>query len=264
MKEWLNNRVAIITGASSGIGKATAYALSSKSCHVVISSRNKEKLLEIEKDLCHLRNSVISIPSDVTDPASVRALVAATIEHFARIDYLICNAGEYFRCPVVDSTLPLIQQAMKINFFGALNCIFEVLPHMLQRGKGHIIIVSSMDAKKGIPPDSAYVASKAAMAGYADVMRQELRQYGINVSTIFPARVDTPMISNLEVPFISAKIKPEKVARAIVKAMEHKKCEIIVPRFSPKLLMILNCLSPALGDWLVKIFRLSGKEQKIT
>ncbi len=220
--------------------------------------------MEIEKDLSHSRNSVISIPADVTDPASVRRMVEETIEHFARIDYLICNAGEYFRCSVVDSTLPLIQKAMNINYFGTLNCIFEVLPHMLQRGKGQIIIVSSMDAKKGIPPDSAYVASKAAIAGYADVMRQELKPYGITVSTIFPARVDTPMISHLVVPFISAKIKPEKVARAIVKAMEYKKREMIVPRCGPKFLMILNCFSPALGDWLVKFFKLSGKERKNT
>lgn len=262
MKEWLNNRVAVITEASSGLGKAIVYALSRKGCHVVISSRNKEKLMEIEKDLSHSRNSVISIPADVTDPASVRRMVEETIEHFARIDYLICNADEYFRCSVVDSTLALIQKAMNVNYFGTLNCIFEVLPHMLRRGKGHVIIVSSMDAKKGIPPDSAYVASKTAIASYADVMRQELKPYGINVSSIFIARVDTPMISDLEVSFISAKIKPEKVARAIVKAMEYKKREIIIPKYGPRLLIILNCFSPALGDWLVKFFRLSGKERK--
>ncbi len=204
-REWLNNRVAIITGASSGIGKATAYALSHKGCHVILSSRNQEKLLEIERDLSHSRNSVMSIPADITDASSVRRLMEETIEHFARIDYLICNAGEYFRCPTVDVTMQLVQQAMDINYFGTLNCIFEVLPYMVKRGKGHIIIVSSMDAKKGIPPDAVYVASKAAIAGFAEVMRQELKKYGIMVTTIFPARVDTPMISHLNVPFISAK-----------------------------------------------------------
>ena len=259
-KEWLNNRVAIVTGASSGIGKATAYALSRKGCHVVLSSRNLDKLLEIEKELSHLRNGVISVPVDITDPESVKRLIAKTLEHFARIDFLVCNAGEYFRCPVVDTTIPQIQHILNVNFFGNLNCIFEVLPHMLHRGKGQIIIVSSMDAKKGIPPDAAYVASKAALSGFAEVMRQELKGKGIIVSTIFPGRVDTPMISQLSVPGISAKIKPEKVARAIVKSLEKKKTEVIIPRVGPKLLVLVNILSPALADWLVKTFKLSGRE----
>jgi short-subunit dehydrogenase len=261
-KEWLNNRVAIITGASSGIGKATAYGLSQKGCNVVLSARNHEKLLEIEKDLSHLRTGVISISADITDVTSVERLIAKTLEHFARIDFLVCNAGEYLRCPVTKLTLSQIRQVINVNFYGTLNCIFGVLPHMLQRGKGQIVIVSSMDAKKGIPPDAAYVASKAALSGLADVMRQELKEIGIFVSTIFPGRVDTPMIAEISVPWISAKIKPEKVARAIIKALERKNAEIIVPCLGPKLLVAANTISPRFGDWLVKIFRLRGKEQK--
>jgi short-subunit dehydrogenase len=259
-KEWLNNRVAIITGASSGIGKATAHALSRKGCHVVLSSRNLDKLLEIEKELSHFRNGVISVPVDITNPESVARLIAKTIEHFTRIDFLICNAGEYFRSPVIKTTIPQIQHIMKVNFFGNLYCIFEVLPHMLHRGKGQIVLVSSMDAKKGIPPDAAYVASKAAISAFTEVMRQELKDQGITVSTIFPARVDTPMISQISVPWISAKIKPEKVARSIVKSLEKKKSEIIVPKVGPRLLILMNTLSPALADWLVRVLELGGKE----
>jgi short-subunit dehydrogenase len=261
-KEWLNNRVAIVTGASGGIGKATAYGLSQKGCNVVLSARNHEKLLEIEKDLSYLRTGVISIPADITDPISVERLISKTLEHFARIDFIVCNAGEYFRCPVANLTISQIQRVFNVNFYGNLNCIFGVLPHMLQRGKGQIVIVSSMYAKKGLPPDAAYVASKAALSGLADVMRQELKESGIVVSTIFPARVDTPMISEISVPWISAKIKPQKVARAIIKALERKNAEIIVSSLGPKLLVAANTISPRLGDWLVKIFRLSGKEQK--
>jgi len=259
-KEWLNNRVAIVTGASSGIGKATAIALSRKGCHVVLCSRNLDKLLEIEKELSHLRNGIISIPVDITDPESVARLVTKTLEHFARIDFLICNAGEYLRCPAVRTTMAQIQHMLEVNFFGNLNCIYGVLPHMLNRGKGQIVIVSSMDAKKGIPPDAAYVASKAAISGFADVMRQELKAQGIKVTTIFPARVDTPMVSKLAVPPISSKIPPEKVAKVIVKSLEKKKTEIIVPGFGPKFLVLANIVSPAFADWLIKFFKLGGKE----
>jgi len=259
-KEWLNNRVAIITGASSGIGKATAIALSRKGCHVVLCSRNLDKLLEIEKELSHLRNGVISIPVDITDPESVAGLVTKTLEHFARIDFLVCSAGEYLRCPAVKTSMTQIQHLLEVNFWGNLNCIYGVLPHMLKRGKGQIVIVSSMDAKKGIPPDAAYVASKAAISGFADVLRQELRAQGIKVTTIFPGRVNTPMISQLAVPWISAKIPPEKVAKVIVKSLEKKKTEIIVPGLGPKFLVLVQTISPALADWLVNFFKLGGKE----
>jgi hypothetical protein len=259
-KEWLNNRVAIVTGASSGIGKATAIALSRKGCHVVLCSRNLDKLLAIEKELSHLRNGIISTQVDITDPESVTGLVTKTLEHFARIDFLICSAGEYLRCPAVRTSMTQIRHLLEVNFFGNLNCIYGVLPHMLKRGKGQIVIVSSMDAKKGIPPDAAYVASKAAISGFADVLRQELKESGIKITTIFPGRVNTPMISQLTVPRISAKIKPEKVAKAIVKSLEKKKTEIIVPGLGLKFLFLVQTLSPAFADWLVNFFKLGGKE----
>jgi len=190
-KEWLNNRVAIITGASSGIGKATAIALSRKGCHVVLCSRNLDKLQEIEKELSHLRNGVISIPVDITDPESVAGLVTKTLEHFARIDFLVCSAGEYLRCPAVKTSMTQIQHLLEVNFWGisivSMGCFLICLSG--ERTDRHCFFNGR---EKGYPSDAAYVASKAAISGFADVLRQELKAQGIKVTTIFPEELILP------------------------------------------------------------------------
>jgi short-subunit dehydrogenase len=118
-----------------------------------------------------------------------------------------------------------------------------------------------MDARKGIPPDAPYVAAKFALSGFGDVLRQELRGTGVSVSIIYPGRVDTPMIENLRVPWISAKIPAEAVARAILRAVRRRQPEVILPAQS-KLLVYLNTISPALADWAVRWFHLEGWEDE--
>jgi short-subunit dehydrogenase len=130
---------------------------------------------------------------------------------------------------------------------------------MRTQGSGHIVLVSSMDGKKGVPPDAPYVVAKFALAGFGDVLRQELHGTGVDVTTVFPGRVDTPLIATLKVPWISAKIPPEAVARAIVTAIRRRQAEVIVP-FRARLLLWANALSPRLGDWAVRTFRLEGWE----
>lgn len=139
---------------------------------------------------------------------------------------------------------------MAVNFHGCLYGILEVLPHMVERKTGHLVVVSSVDGKKGLPLDGAYVASKFAVTGLTDVLRQELRGTGVHVSTILPGRVDTPMIANLTVPKISAKIPPEQVANAIVGAILKKKPEVPVPYFGSKTFICLSNISPQIGDWI--------------
>lgn len=101
---------------------------------------------------------------------------------------------------------------------------------MMAQGSGHIVLVTSMDAKKGIPRDAPYVAAKFALAGFGDVLRQELYGSGVAVTTLFPGRVDTPMIEHLKVPWISAKISPEVVARATVRAIVRRQPESLANR----------------------------------
>ncbi len=249
---YFTDKVAIVTGASSGIGRATAVALSASGATVVAASRNENSLAALREAVESSGGSIAVIPANVTDNASVADLVRRTVGRFGRVDILVCSAGMYVRRPVRELSLEDYEQAMSINFYGVIHCIHAVLPLMLARKTGHIVVISSIDGKKGLPPDGAYVASKYAVNGLLDVLRQELRGSGIDVSTILPGRVDTPMIASLKVPFVSRKISGDRVARAVLLAIRRKRAEIIVPALGPKILVVLSAISPRLGDWLVR------------
>ncbi|MFO7619959.1 MAG: SDR family NAD(P)-dependent oxidoreductase, partial [Bacteroidales bacterium] len=130
-------------------------------------------------------------------------------------------------------------------------------PEMKRRGKGHIVIVNSLDARKGIIGDSPYVAAKSALDGFGDVLRQELKRDGIRITSIYPARVDTPMIENIKVPWISPKVSPFRVSKAIVKGIKRNRAVVIVPA-SNFILGPLNNLFPRLLDWLYLKLRIEG------
>ncbi|NLG83673.1 MAG: SDR family NAD(P)-dependent oxidoreductase [Firmicutes bacterium] len=261
MKKDLFQKTVIITGASSGIGRATAVEFARAGAKVVLAARNEKSLAELAAEIAPYGREVLVVPTDVTQRPQVRRLVEEALARFGRIDIFVSNAGIYHRCPVRDLRVEDGERVMAVNFYGFLHGVQEVLPHMLARKEGHIVLVSSVDGKKGLPPDGAYVAAKFAATGLAEVLRQELHSTGVHVSTVLPGRVDTPLIADLSVPWISAKIPPERVAKAILKAVRKKKAEIVVPWLGPKTLLFLNTLSPRLGDWAVRVFRLEGRER---
>lgn len=256
----LLDQVAVITGASSGIGRATALALAREGARVALAARTKSALHRVADEIRTLDRDALVVPSDVTSRNDVDHLVAKTLERWGRLDILVANAGAYIRSPVENLTVCEVERSMAVNFYGALYAVLAVQPHLLGQGSGHIVLVSSMDGKKGLPLDAPYVAAKFALAGYGEVLRQELRDRGVHVTTIFPGRVDTGLIESLAVPGISAKIPPEMVARAIVTAVRRPKPEVVVP-FHARLLYLVNAASPRLGDWLVRVFRLQGWER---
>jgi short-subunit dehydrogenase len=255
------NKVAIITGGSSGIGRATALRLAEYGARIVLLSRDMEKLKSLENELKTYNVQVLSLAADTTDRQQVKSAVTWVIEAFKDIDMLVCCAGQYHRGLALELDIKDFERMMSVNFYGTLNCIYEVLPLMRQRGGGNITVVSSVDGKKGLPLDGAYVASKFAISGFLDVLRQELRGTGIALSTIFPGRVDTPMIESLEVSKISSKISPDRVARAILSAMKKNKGEVYVPYFTSKALVLLNGVSCRIGDLIIRVFRLEGWEK---
>ncbi len=258
----LRGKTAIITGSSSGIGRATAIAFAHEGVNLVLAARNQDALLETKQKIQPFGVDVLVVPTDVTQREQIRYLVQESLRCFGKIDIFVNNAGVYFRCPVRELKIEDVERVMATNFYAYLYGLYEILPHMLERKTGHIVVVTSMDGKKGAPPDSAYVAAKFAATGFTEVLRQELRGTGVYVSTVFPGRVDTPMIANLSVPSISRKIPPEQVANAIVNAILNKKAEVFVPYLSSKTLILLNALSSGIGDWGIRFFHLEGWENK--
>ncbi len=254
----IRDRVALVTGASQGIGKATALALARAGAHVALVARRPAPLEEAAAAVRALGRQALAVPADVSDEVQARQAVRRAIAHFGRLDMLVANAGVYYRSPIRQLETEILHRSLAVNFYGSVYPVVEALPHMLSRDEGHIVLVTSMDGKKGIPPDAPYVAAKFALAGFGDVLRQELHGTGVGASVLFPGRVDTPMIADLEVPWLSAKIPPEAVARAVLRAIRHNRAEVIVP-FQARLLYALQCAAPKLADWVVRAFRLEGR-----
>ncbi len=258
--ERIRGKVAIVTGATGGIGTEIARSLARHGARLVLSGRNSAALATLAAELQRSGAEAVSIASDVTDPAAVERLVAEATAALGGIDIIVCNAGIYVRGAVKDLPLESIRQCMETNYYGAVHLIRAVLPGMLARGSGHIVAVSSVDGKKGLIPDAAYAASKYALTGFMDVLRQELHGTGVYASTIFPERVDTPMIDNLALPLMSRRLPPSAVAGAVIKAIRQRRREIILSFAGPKFLIVASSIWPALGDWLVRVFRLQGVE----
>ncbi len=254
-------RVCIVTGASSGIGRATALALAAQGSRLSLASRTEAALEAVAEDCRRRGAEALVVPTDVTSTSDVEHLIQATLDRWGRVDVLVACAGAYVRAHARSLTIEDLERSLAVNFYGAAHCLLGVLPHMLRQAGGHIILVTSMDAKKGLPLDGPYVAAKAAISGLAECMRQDLHGSGVHITTVFPARVDTPLIGSLRVPAVSAKIPPEAVASAIVKALRTRPLEVIIP-FQGRLLHYVNTLSPELGDWFTRVLHLEGWEDK--
>ncbi len=258
-----HNLVAIVTGASSGIGRQTALLLGRKGVRVVLASRRVRQLEECAEEIRGAGGQAEVIPTDVADAGQIRALVRDTLARLGRVDLCVCNAGKYIRGRIQDISADDLEASLRVNFFGSALLIREVLPIMLEQRSGHIVAITSVDGKKGLPLDGPYVAAKAAMTGYMDVLRQELRGTGVGASTILPGRVDTPMIEHLRVPMISAKISDVRVARAVVRAVERNRAELVIPFSGPKFLLVVGAVSARAGDFLTALFRLEGEEKSV-
>jgi NAD(P)-dependent dehydrogenase (short-subunit alcohol dehydrogenase family) len=251
------DKVAIVTGASSGIGRATALALAEQGARVALASRNGEALSALAEELKRQSRQVIVIPTDVTQRGQVEALVREVIAQWGQVDILISNAGEYIRAPITDLDPADLQRSLEVNFFGGVYCVKAVLPHMLAQKSGQIVFVTSMDGKIGLPPDAPYVSAKFALTGFCEVLRQEVRDSGISVTNVLPGRVDTVMIEDLKFAWISPKISAESVATAILNGIRRRKPIVIVPP-QAKLLYYINVFAPTLSDRLSRLFRLEG------
>lgn len=258
-KESFQGKIAIVTGASSGIGRAAALALAAKGSRLVLGSRDEEALNQVASQVCDLGGEALVVPTDVTKQNQVEALVQKTLQTFGQVDILVANGGQYIRSKIIDLNLADLEQSMAVNFYGGVYSVLAVLPHMLEQHSGHIVLVTSMDGRIGLSPDAPYVAAKFALSGFGEVLRQELYQTGVYVTTIYPGRVDTPMIGDLQFHWITAKIPPEAVARAILKGIERRRAGVYLP-FQVRLMYYLNVFFPLLADRVARYFQLEGWE----
>lgn len=183
--DYYSDKVVIVTGASSGIGLASARLFAQRGAKVVIAARNEEKLLQIEKELSLTAGEAYAVRTDVQSEDDCKNLIRKTIEKYGRIDVLVNNAGISMRAMFKDLDLSVIKRSMDVNFWGTVFCTKYALPYILER-KGSIVGVVSIAGFKGLPARTGYSASKFAIIGFLDALRVEHMYDGLHVMILAP------------------------------------------------------------------------------
>jgi NAD(P)-dependent dehydrogenase (short-subunit alcohol dehydrogenase family) len=224
----VKDKVVVVTGASSGIGKATALKLASAGAKVMLVARGEEKLLDTQKEIEAAGGRSWIYSADVSDMASCDALVAKVLKDHSGCDYLINNAGRSIRRGVLNSLDRFhdFERTMQLNYFGALRLIMGFLPGMVANKRGHIINISSIGVLSNAPRFSAYVASKSALDSFAACAASEFIDKGVDFTTINMPLVRTPMIAPTKMYENMPTLSPEQAADLVVEAIVYKPVRI--------------------------------------
>ncbi|NRA92127.1 MAG: SDR family oxidoreductase [Psychroserpens sp.] len=190
-----NNKTVWITGASSGIGKATAIALSKFDCKLILSSRRKS-VLEDVKQLCTKPQNVIILPFDLAEYEAMDAVVKNALSEVGNIDVLINNGGISQRSLIIDTDISVDKKLMDVDYLGTVALSKALLPHFIENKAGHFIVVTSLMGKFGSPYRSGYCGAKHALHGFFDVLRMEHQKDGVKVTLICPGFVNTDVSKN--------------------------------------------------------------------
>jgi short-subunit dehydrogenase len=234
MKRAWKDKVIVITGASSGIGRATALALAKKGAHLVLAARREEPLDDIAQQCEALGVRCLAVPTDVSDSAAVRALATQAVHAFGRIDGWVNNAGVYLMGRLEETPDDAFRQVMETNFFGTVYGSRAALAQFRHQGRGILVNVCSVYGSTAGPYVSAYASSKFAVRGFSAAIRQEFEGTGIHVCTVMPAAVDTPLwqhsanYTGWRVRPIEPIYSPERVARAIVRVFAKPHRELFI------------------------------------
>jgi dehydrogenase/reductase SDR family protein 7B len=231
------DKVVWITGASSGIGEALAFAFAREGARLILSSRRRDELERVRLR-CDRAAEHLVVPLDLAQPAAFPAIVADALARCGRIDVLINNGGVSQRALALDARLEVERALMEVDYFGPVALTKAVLPSMLERHAGHVMVVSSVMGYLGTPGRSTYAAAKHALHGYFDSLRAEVLHRGVAVTLACPGYVKTQVSANAVGPrgeshgvtdaTTARGISPEKCARAIVRAVATRREEIYV------------------------------------
>jgi short-subunit dehydrogenase len=239
-------QVAVVTGASSGIGWALAKSLAKEGARVGLVARRREALEQLTAEIVQAGGSAAAAAADVGERQATVAAIHDLAARLGPIDLLVANAGVGAPTRLEPFNVPDMEKMFRVNTLGVIYSIEAVLPEMLRRGRGHLAAVSSLAAYKGLPGESAYCASKSAVNAFMEGLRIQLRGKGIAVTTICPGFVRTPMtsVNEFSMPFV---LEADEAARRIVKALRRRKKVFNFP-WPTTFLMKLTRWLP---DWLM-------------
>lgn len=250
-----SEKVVVITGASSGIGRATALEFARKGCAVVLGARRENALHALEQECRRLGGKAIAFPLDVTYEQDVRRMAERAIQEFGKIDIWINNAGVSGLGRFEDTPIEDIRRIIDINLFGYIHGAKAVIPHFKERKEGILINVSSIVGLTGQPYSAAYTISKFAIRGLSISLQQELsNEKNIHVCTVLPGTIDTPLFQHAanymgkEIQAPGPAKEAEDVAKAIISLTQNPKREITIGRLSRVPAYLTRAFSPKLFD----------------
>ena len=226
------DRVAVITGASSGIGEATAKALAGEGYAVVLAARREERINELADEIRSGGAKALAVPTDVSDPDAATALVQAAKDEFGSVDVLVNNAGVMLLGPILGADLEHWQRMVNVNVLGLMYCTHAALPIMQEQGSGHIVNVSSVAGRVARLGSGAYNATKWGVGAFSESLRQEALNYNVRVTIVEPGFVDTELQGHNELPVVVEALKQAReeavkvldaqdIANAIVYAVQQ-------------------------------------------
>ncbi|MFN8597829.1 MAG: SDR family oxidoreductase [Anaerolineae bacterium] len=261
MSEIFKDKVVIITGASSGIGREVAWQLATHGAKLVLAARDVDRLEQVAADCRTHGGQALAVKTDVAIEAECRALIERAVREYGRIDALINNAGisMWARFDQLQD-LDMLDRIMRVNYLGAAYCTFYALPHLKQT-HGRLVAVSSLAGKNGIPTRSGYAASKHAMAGFFDSLRIELADSGVSVTVIYPgfvtSEIRTRAFGTDGQPLKKSPVResevmtPQECARLIITAMARRQREEVMT-LRGKLGLWVKLIAPGLVDRMAK------------
>lgn len=193
---YYEDKVIWITGASSGIGESLAYALNKKGARLILSARRTEELERVKSSCQGDPEKIVVLPLDLADRDSIPAKAEEAAAAFGHIDILFNNGGISQRALALEADMESVRHLMEINFFGTIALTKAVVPGMIEQGHGHVVVISSVMGKFGTRYRSAYAASKHALHGWFDCLRQEVQEKGIDITMVCPGYVKTNVTKN--------------------------------------------------------------------
>jgi NAD(P)-dependent dehydrogenase (short-subunit alcohol dehydrogenase family) len=262
----LSGRVAAITGASSGIGLACANHLAREGIAVVLGARRVPLLEATAGAIRASGGRAAVVQMDVVQPEDVRALVGMAEREFGRLDIMICNAGFGYYGAIDETPPDVMRRMMDVNYMGTFYGAAAALPLFRRQNSGHLIFVSSIVGRRGIPQMGAYTATKAAQAGLAESLRAEFAGTPVHVTCVYPVSTPTGFIDAMardyghRISGLGPKQTVDDVARAIVGCIRRPRPEVYPHRVS-RGLTILNALAPAFTDRFVRKY---GRRRVVT
>jgi short-subunit dehydrogenase len=237
--------VALITGASRGIGAATARELARRGYSLVLAARSVADLDALVAELSAAGTICVALPTDMYDLEAVRTLAQEAVRQYGRIDILVNNAGMGGSGkPLLKNNDAQIAELLTVNLHAPMVLTRAILPHMLERRTGHVLFVGSVAGRVPLPGSTLYGASKFGLRGFAHSLRREVKRHGIGITLIAPGFIETAMTAEMRgIP----KASPELVARAIADSLKNKPREVIVPWYY-QALILLDRLFPWIVD----------------